>query len=83
MGVIGDQLDEPGLRLPAPLAAPPPGVRLPFELMPFELMRVHGDLAHVCKAEAIVLLRGGNQCVVGRRLGTAVDDQRKRDSGPT
>jgi enamine deaminase RidA (YjgF/YER057c/UK114 family) len=41
MSVIEDRLAELGLRLPAPLAAPP-GVRLPFELV-----RVHGDLAYV------------------------------------
>ena len=41
MGVIEDRLGELGLRLPAPPAAPP-GVRLPFELV-----RIHGDLAYV------------------------------------
>lgn len=41
MGAIEDRLAELGLRLPAPLAAPP-GVRLPFELV-----HVHGDLAYV------------------------------------
>jgi enamine deaminase RidA (YjgF/YER057c/UK114 family) len=41
MGVIEDRLGELGLQLPAPLAAPP-DVRLPFELV-----RVHGDLAYV------------------------------------
>jgi enamine deaminase RidA (YjgF/YER057c/UK114 family) len=41
MGVIENRLGELGLQLPAPLAAPP-GVRLPFELV-----RVHGDLAYV------------------------------------
>ncbi|QEC47415.1 RidA family protein [Baekduia soli] len=41
MGVIEDRLDELGLRLPAPPAAPA-GQRLPFELV-----RVHGDLAFV------------------------------------
>jgi enamine deaminase RidA (YjgF/YER057c/UK114 family) len=40
MGLIEDRLGELGLQLPAPLAAP--GVRLPFELV-----RVHGDLAYV------------------------------------
>ena len=39
MGAIADRLRELGLELPAPLAAPP-GVRLPFELV-----RVHGDVA--------------------------------------
>ena len=41
MGVIEDRLAGMGLQLPAPLAAPP-DVRLPFELV-----RVHGDLAYV------------------------------------
>jgi enamine deaminase RidA (YjgF/YER057c/UK114 family) len=41
MGAIADRLRELGLELPAPLAAPP-GVRLPFELV-----RVHGDVAYV------------------------------------
>ena len=41
MGRIEDRLSELGLELPAPVAAPP-GVRLPFELV-----RVHGDIAFV------------------------------------
>jgi enamine deaminase RidA (YjgF/YER057c/UK114 family) len=41
MGVIADRLAELGLSLPAPPAAPP-GVRLPFESV-----RIHGDLAYV------------------------------------
>jgi enamine deaminase RidA (YjgF/YER057c/UK114 family) len=41
MGVIEERLGELGLSLPAPAAAPP-GVRLPFEFV-----RVHGDLAYV------------------------------------
>jgi enamine deaminase RidA (YjgF/YER057c/UK114 family) len=41
MGVIEERLGELGLQLPAPPAAPP-GVRLPFEFV-----RVHGDLAYV------------------------------------
>jgi enamine deaminase RidA (YjgF/YER057c/UK114 family) len=41
MGVIEDRLDELGLQLPAPMAAPA-GVRLPFALV-----RVHGDVAYV------------------------------------
>src|ERR1700750_1421016 len=41
MGTIDDRLRELGLTLPAPLTAPP-GVRLPFELV-----RVHGDLAYI------------------------------------
>ena len=41
MGRIEERLAERGLELPAPLA-PPPGVTLPFELV-----RVHGDLAYV------------------------------------
>jgi enamine deaminase RidA (YjgF/YER057c/UK114 family) len=41
VGVIEDRLAVMGLELPAPLAAPP-GVRLPFDLV-----RVHGDVAYV------------------------------------
>ena len=41
MGRIEDRLAELGLTLPVPLTAPP-GVRLPFELV-----RIHGDLAYI------------------------------------
>lgn len=41
MGVIEDRLAEMGLELPAPLEAPA-GVRLPYESV-----RVHGDLAYI------------------------------------
>jgi len=41
MGAIEDRLAEMGLELPAPVVAPP-GVRLPFEFV-----RVHGDLAYI------------------------------------
>src|SRR3954467_13690453 len=41
MGEIESRLREMGLQLPGPGAAPP-GVRLPFELV-----RIHGDLAYV------------------------------------
>ena len=41
MGAIEDRLRALGLKLPAPLAAPP-GVRLPFDAV-----RVHGDLAYI------------------------------------
>jgi enamine deaminase RidA (YjgF/YER057c/UK114 family) len=41
VGVIEDRLSELGLTLPAPPAAPP-GMRLPFEFV-----RVHGNLAYV------------------------------------
>jgi enamine deaminase RidA (YjgF/YER057c/UK114 family) len=41
MGAIEDRLAELELELPAPLAAPP-GARLPFDLV-----RVHGDVAYV------------------------------------
>ena len=41
MGAIENRLAELGLELPAP-PAPPPGVRLPFELV-----RIHGDVAYV------------------------------------
>ena len=41
MSAIDDRLSELGIELPAPPAAPP-GVTLPFELV-----RVHGDLAYI------------------------------------
>jgi enamine deaminase RidA (YjgF/YER057c/UK114 family) len=41
MGAIEDRLAALGLRLPAPVAAPA-GVRLPFELV-----RIHSDLAYI------------------------------------
>jgi enamine deaminase RidA (YjgF/YER057c/UK114 family) len=41
MGAIERRLSELGIELPAPLAAPP-GVELPFELV-----RVHGDIAYI------------------------------------
>jgi enamine deaminase RidA (YjgF/YER057c/UK114 family) len=41
MGVIDDRLADMGLTLPAPLQAPP-GVRLPYEPV-----RVHGDLIYI------------------------------------
>jgi enamine deaminase RidA (YjgF/YER057c/UK114 family) len=41
MSAIEDRLADLGLRLPAPIA-PPPDVRLPFDLV-----RVHGDVAYV------------------------------------
>ena len=41
MGVIEDRLAEMGLELPAPLVAPA-GVRLPYESL-----RVHGELAYI------------------------------------
>jgi len=41
MGTINDRLAGLGLRLPAPVS-PPPDVRLPFDLV-----RVHGDVAYV------------------------------------
>ena len=41
MSVIQDRLVEMGLELPVPLVAPP-GVRLPYEAL-----RLHGDLAYI------------------------------------
>jgi enamine deaminase RidA (YjgF/YER057c/UK114 family) len=41
VGAIEDRLAEMGLALPAPLVAPP-GVRLPYEAL-----RIHGDLAYI------------------------------------
>ena len=45
MGAIDDRLGELGLTLPAPMAGPG-GVRLPFETV-----RIHGDLAYVTTAD--------------------------------
>jgi enamine deaminase RidA (YjgF/YER057c/UK114 family) len=60
MGVIEDRLDELGLRLPAPVQAPP-GVRLPFEFV-----RVDGDLAYVSGHGPL----DGDQVLFTGRVGT-------------
>jgi enamine deaminase RidA (YjgF/YER057c/UK114 family) len=62
MGAIEERLHELGLRLPAPLAAPA-GVRLPFELV-----RVHGDLAYVSGHGPF----DGDQLLITGRVGGEV-----------
>jgi enamine deaminase RidA (YjgF/YER057c/UK114 family) len=63
MGVIEDRLAELGLALPAPVAAPP-GARLPFDLV-----RVHGDLAYVSGHGPF----DGDRMLVSGRVGAEVD----------
>ena len=70
MGVIEDRLDELGLRLPAPLAAPP-GVRLPFELV-----RVHGDVAYVSGHGPF----DGDRLLVSGRVGAEVSPEQAYDA---
>ena len=62
MGAIEDRLAERGLELPAPPAAPP-GVKLPFELV-----RVHGDLAYISGHGPF----DGNRLLVTGRVGAEV-----------
>ena len=62
MGAIDDRLGELGLTLPAPMAAPA-GVRLPFELV-----RVHGDVAYVSGHGPF----DGERALVIGRVGAAV-----------
>ena len=62
MGLIADRLAELGLQLPAPPAAPP-GV-----LLPFELVRVHGDLAYVSGHGPL----DGDRLLVTGRVGEEV-----------
>jgi enamine deaminase RidA (YjgF/YER057c/UK114 family) len=66
VGVIEDRVAELGLTLPAPVAAPA-GVRLPFELV-----RVHGDLAYVSGHGPL----DGDRVLVTGRVGAelSVDD---------
>lgn len=63
MGAIEDRLAEMGLALPAPVAAPA-GMRLPFELV-----RVHGDLAYVSGHGPF----DGDRVLVTGRVGAEVD----------
>jgi len=62
VGTIRDRLNELGLELPAPPAAPP-GVTLPFELV-----RVHGDVAYVSGHGPF----DGDQLLVTGRVGADV-----------
>lgn len=63
MGAIEDRLAEMGLALPAPVAAPA-GMRLPFELV-----RVRGDLAYVSGHGPF----DGDRVLVTGRVGAEVD----------
>jgi enamine deaminase RidA (YjgF/YER057c/UK114 family) len=66
MGTIEDRLGELGLQLPAPPAAPP-GVQLPFDLV-----RVHGDVAYVSGHGPF---DGDRQLVTGRVGGELTVEQ--------
>ena len=70
MGVIADRLSELGLRLPAPPAAPL-GVRLPFEFV-----RVHGDLAYVSGHGPL----DGDRVLVTGRVGGEVSVEQAYDA---
>ncbi len=70
MGAIADRLSELGLRLPAPPAAPP-GVRLPFEFV-----RVYGDLAHVSGHGPL----DGDRVLVTGRVGGEVSVEQAYDA---
>ena len=70
MGLIEGRLGELGLELPAPLA-PPPGVRLPFELV-----RVHGDLAYVSGHGPF----DGDRLLVTGRVGGEVSVEQAYDA---
>jgi enamine deaminase RidA (YjgF/YER057c/UK114 family) len=66
MGTINDRLAGLGLRLPAPVS-PPPDVRLPFDLV-----RVHGDVAYVSGHGPF---DGDRQLVAGRVGGEVSVEQ--------
>ena len=70
MGAIEDRLAELGLELPAPLAAPP-GVKLPFELV-----RVHGDLAYISGHGP----SDGDRILVSGRVGAEVSVEQAYDA---
>ena len=70
MSAIEDRLGEMGLRLPAPVTAPP-GVRLPFELV-----RVHGDLAYVSGHGPF----DGDRVLVTGRVGAEVEVEQAYDA---
>ena len=70
MGAIEGRLGELGIRLPAPVAAPP-GVRLPFEFV-----RVHGDLAFVSGHGPF----DGDQLLITGRVGAEVSVEQAYDA---
>lgn len=70
MGAIDDRLQALGLRLPAPAGAPP-GVRLPFELV-----RIHGDVAYVSGHGPF----DGERLLVTGRVGDAVSVEQAYDA---
>ena len=70
MGAIEDRLAELGFQLPAPLAAPA-GVRLPFELV-----RIHGDLAYVSGHGPL----DGDRLLIAGRVGAEVTVEQAYDA---
>jgi enamine deaminase RidA (YjgF/YER057c/UK114 family) len=69
VGAIDDRLAELGLELPAPAA--PPGVKLPFELV-----RVHGELAYVSGHGPF----DGDRLLVTGRVGAEVSVEQGYDA---
>jgi enamine deaminase RidA (YjgF/YER057c/UK114 family) len=70
VGAIDDRLAAMGLALPAPVAAPA-GVRLPFELV-----RVHGDVAYVSGHGPF----DGDRLLVTGRVGTDITVEQAYDA---
>jgi enamine deaminase RidA (YjgF/YER057c/UK114 family) len=70
MGTIDDRLGELGLHLPAPVAAPP-DVRLPFELL-----RIHGDLGYLSGHGPF----DGERLLVTGRVGAEVSVEEAYDA---
>ena len=68
---IEDRLDELGIELPAPLAAPS-GVRLPFDLV-----RVHGGLAYISGHGPF----DGDRLLITGRVGAEVSVDQAYDAG--
>jgi enamine deaminase RidA (YjgF/YER057c/UK114 family) len=70
MSAIQSRLQEMGLTLPAPLAAPP-GVKLPFELV-----RVHGGLAYISGHGPF----DGDRLLISGSVGTDVSVEEAYDA---
>ena len=70
MGAIADRMRELGLRLPAPPSAPR-GV-----ILPFEFVRVHGDLAYVSGHGPL----DGDRVLVTGRVGGEVSVEQAYDA---